>query len=115
MVTYHAIGSTASYDVDALFVFIGAAADTAWLPPSTTRDEQGYVCTGRDMRDLEGDPSMPKWPLEREPYILETSVPGIFAVGDVRHDSVKRVASAVGEGGMSVAGLLPCVSAPTCT
>ncbi|MEO7042890.1 MAG: FAD-dependent oxidoreductase [Gemmatimonadaceae bacterium] len=62
VVTHYTIGSTASYDVDALFVFIGAAADTAWLPPSITRDEHGYVCTGRDMRDLESDPSMPKWP-----------------------------------------------------
>jgi len=93
----------ATYPVYSLFVFIGATADTAWLPSSIARDEQGYICTGRDMRDLESNPAMPKWPLERDPYILETSVPGIFAVGDVRHDSVKRVASAVGEGGMSIA------------
>ncbi len=96
-------GVEETHDVDALFVFIGAAADTAWLPPSIIRDQQGYVCTGRDMLDLQADPAMPHWPLERDPYIVETSVPGIFAVGDVRHDSVKRVASAVGEGSMSIA------------
>ncbi len=92
-----------THDIDALFVFIGATADTSWLPTQILRDEQGYVCTGRDMLDLQSDPAMPQWPLERDPYILETSVPGIFAVGDVRHASVKRVASAVGEGSMSIA------------
>ncbi len=96
-------GERQTYPVDALFVFIGATADTTWLPQSIIRDDQGYVCTGRDMLDLQTDPSTPKWPLARDPYILETSVPGIFAVGDVRHASVKRVASAVGEGGMSIA------------
>ena len=99
----HTTGKEETHPIDALFVFIGATADTEWLTRSITRDEQGYVCTGRDMLDLESDPSMPRWPLERDPYILETSVPGIFAVGDVRHASVKRVASAVGEGAMSIA------------
>ncbi|HEY8310277.1 MAG TPA: FAD-dependent oxidoreductase [Gemmatimonadaceae bacterium] len=94
-----------TYDIDALFVFIGAAADTSWIPKEVMRDEEGYVCAGRDMLDLQTDPSMPRWPLKRDPYILETSVPGIFAVGDVRHASVKRVASAVGEGSMSIAFL----------
>jgi thioredoxin reductase (NADPH) len=92
-----------THDIDALFVFIGATAETAWLPDEILRDEQGYVCTGRDMLDLQSEPTAPKWPLERDPYIIETSVPGIFAVGDVRHASVKRVASAVGEGSMSIA------------
>lgn len=96
-------GAKETHDIDALFVFIGATADTSWLPTQILRDEQGYVCTGRDMLDLQSDPAMPQWPLERDPYILETSVPGIFAVGDVRHASVKRVASAVGEGSMSIA------------
>ena len=85
-----------------LFVFIGADADTAWLPRSVIRDERGYVCTGRDVVDLvlrnEGT-----WPRKRDPYLLETSVPGVFAAGDVRHGSIKRVASGVGEGSMAVA------------
>ncbi len=92
-----------AYDVDALFVFIGAKADTSWLSADIICDELGYVCVGRDMLELQTDPAMPKWSLERDPYILETSVPGVFAVGDVRHASVKRVASAVGEGSMSIA------------
>lgn len=96
-------GAQEIHDIDALFVFIGATADTLWLPREILRDEAGYVCTGRDMLDLQTDPAMPKWPLQRDPYIIETSVPGIFAVGDVRHASVKRVASAVGEGSMSIA------------
>ena len=86
----------------ALFVFIGADADTAWLPAAVIRDERGYVCTGRDVLDLvqrrEGT-----WPLARDPYLLETSVPGVFAAGDVRHGSIKRVASGVGEGSMAIA------------
>ncbi len=62
------------------------------------RDERGYVCTGRDVTDL-----VDSWPLERDPFLLETSVPGIFAAGDVRHGSVKRVASGVGEGSIAIA------------
>jgi thioredoxin reductase (NADPH) len=89
-------------ETQALFVFIGADADTAWLPPAVIRDERGYVCTGRDVLDLverhEGN-----WPLARDPYLLETSVPGVFAAGDVRHGSIKRVASGVGEGSMAIA------------
>jgi thioredoxin reductase (NADPH) len=91
-------------DSDALFIFIGADAETAWLPDAVVRDKNGYVCTGRDVIDLlanEGKP-MP-WPDGRDPFLLETSVPGIFAAGDVRHGSIKRVASGVGEGSMSVA------------
>ncbi|HEY2818604.1 MAG TPA: FAD-dependent oxidoreductase [Casimicrobiaceae bacterium] len=86
----------------ALFVFIGADADTAWLPPAVIRDERGYVCTGRDVVDLV-ERRQGTWPLARDPYLLETSVPGIFAAGDVRHGSIKRVASGVGEGSMAIA------------
>jgi len=90
------------YETDALFVFIGADAETAWLPPALIRDARGYVCTGRDVLDLvrkhEGT-----WPVRRDPYLLETSIPGIFAAGDVRHGSIKRVASGVGEGSMAIA------------
>lgn len=96
-------GKSETHDVEALFVFIGATAETSWVPPEIIRDEQGYVCVGRDMLELQTDPTVPKWPLERDPYIMETSIPGVFAVGDVRHESVKRVASAVGEGSMSIA------------
>jgi thioredoxin reductase (NADPH) len=89
-------------DAQALFVFIGADADTAWLPPTVIRDERGYVCTGRDVVDLV-ERRQGTWPLARDPYLLETSVPGIFAAGDVRHGSIKRVASGVGEGSMAIA------------
>ena len=87
---------------DALFVFIGADAETSWLPPAVICDECGYVCTGRDVTDLVAQQNG-SWPLERDPYLLETSVPGVFAVGDVRHSSIKRVASGVGEGSMAIA------------
>lgn len=88
---------------DGLFVFIGAHAETSWLPPAVIRDEWGYVCTGRDVMDLLPQRAAGMWPLERDPYLLETSVPGIFAAGDVRHGSIKRVASSVGEGSMAIA------------
>jgi thioredoxin reductase (NADPH) len=88
---------------DALFVFIGAHAETSWLPPTLIRDQWGYVCTGRDVMDLLEERDAGTWPLERDPYLLETSVPGIFAAGDVRHGSIKRVASSVGEGSMAIA------------
>ncbi len=86
----------------AIFVLIGADAETAWLPRDVIRDEKGYVCTGRDVMDLVAN-AQGSWPLQRDPYLLETSVPGIFAAGDVRHGSVKRVASGVGEGSMAIA------------
>jgi len=80
-----------------LFIFIGADAQTEWLPPEIALDRSGYVLTGSDMRDTG------RWALERDPYLLETSVPGIFACGDVRLGPVKRVAAAVGEGSMAIA------------
>jgi thioredoxin reductase (NADPH) len=80
-----------------LFCFIGASPRTDWLGSSVLRDGNGFVVTGQDL--LREDA---RWPLERAPYSLETSVPGVFAAGDVRLDSMKRVASAVGEGAMSV-------------
>jgi thioredoxin reductase (NADPH) len=83
-----------------LFVFIGAAPCTDWLSKEIMRDENGFELTGPD---LLSDGQLPAdWPLERQPYFLETSVPGVFAAGDVRGQSVKRVASAVGEGAMAV-------------
>jgi len=89
-------GQTTTRRASALFILIGADAETAWLPSAILRDERGYVLTGRDAKT-------DRWPLERYPYILETSVPGIFAAGDVRAGSVKRVAAGVGEGSMSIA------------
>jgi thioredoxin reductase (NADPH) len=92
-------GSQDEVAVDAIFIFIGADAETDWLPVEIVRDERGYVCTGRDVVDLMPD----SWPLERDPFLLETSVPGIFAAGDVRHGSIKRVAAGVGEGSTAIA------------
>jgi thioredoxin reductase (NADPH) len=88
---------------DGLFVFIGAKPETAWLPATVIRDEWGYVCTGRDVMDLLQDRTLATWPLDRDPYLLETSVPGVLAAGDVRHGSIKRCAAGVGEGSMAVA------------
>ncbi|MER7129554.1 FAD-dependent oxidoreductase [Streptosporangium saharense] len=84
-----------------LFVFIGAEPYTDWLGDTVERDSRGFVLTGPDLTAAESRPR--NWPLRREPYHLETNVPGVFAAGDVRADSIKRVASAVGEGAMAVA------------
>ena len=87
-------------DANSLFIFIGAQPSTEWLGDVLARDERGFVLTGPDVMR---DGRCPKgWKLERDPYLLETNVPGIFAVGDVRHGSVKRVASGVGEGSICV-------------
>jgi thioredoxin reductase (NADPH) len=83
-----------------IFIFIGALPRTEWLGGLVERDERGFLLTGPD---LIRDGQHPKgWTLERDPFLLETNVPGIFAVGDVRHGSVKRVASGVGEGSVAV-------------
>ena len=85
---------------NALFIMIGAAPNTAWLADLVERDERGFILSGSD---LMRDGKRPKgWQLDRDPGLLETSVPGIFVVGDVRHGSVKRVASGVGEGSVAV-------------
>ncbi len=88
---------------DGLFVFIGAEAKTGWLPDGVIRDQWAYICTGRDVLDLIHEKKSTGWPLERDPYLLETSMPGILAAGDVRHGSIKRCAAAVGEGSMAIA------------
>jgi thioredoxin reductase (NADPH) len=88
---------------DALFLLIGGEPQTAWLPPALIRDQWGYVCTGRDVMDLLRERPPLAWPLERDPFLLETSIPGIFAAGDVRHGSIKRCATAAGEGSMTIA------------
>jgi thioredoxin reductase (NADPH) len=83
-----------------LFIFIGAAPATGWLPEEIMRDPHGFVLSGSDLRV---DGKLPRrWKEERDPYLLESSMPGVFVAGDVRHGSVKRVASAVGEGSIAV-------------
>ena len=81
-----------------LFVFIGADPNTAWLNTHVALDDHGFILTGNDIKPDQ----LKEWPLAREPYLLEASVPGVFAAGDVRHESIKRVASAVGEGSVAV-------------
>jgi thioredoxin reductase (NADPH) len=102
-------GTTEIVDAGQLFIFIGAAPRTAWLDGIVARDRHGFVLSGPDIaeqlsRDGQDDEKNDhgSWPLDRQPYHLETSVPGVFAVGDVRAESAKRVASAVGEGAMAV-------------
>jgi thioredoxin reductase (NADPH) len=90
-------GQTSRLASGGLYVFIGADAETAWLPDEIARDRRGYVLTGSDVQ------AAGRWALERDPYLLETSVPGVFACGDVRLAPVKRVAAAVGEGSMAIA------------
>jgi thioredoxin reductase (NADPH) len=90
-------GETMTLQSGGLFIFIGADAETGWLPPEIALDERGFVLTGSEVRATE------RWEQERDPYLLETSVPGIFACGDVRYGPVKRVAAAVGEGSMAIA------------
>lgn len=93
-------GQTERVPANSLFVFIGAEPNTNWLAGVVERDERGFILTGTD---LLRDGKRPQgWPLARDPYWTETSVPGIFAAGDVRHGSVKRVASGVGEGSIAV-------------
>jgi thioredoxin reductase (NADPH) len=89
-------GSEENVDADGLFLMIGAHPHTEWLPSEVDRDARGFVLTGADLRDDHA------WPLDRNPFLLETSMPGVFATGDVRHGSVKRVASAVGEGSVAI-------------
>jgi thioredoxin reductase (NADPH) len=93
-------GETERVPANSLYVFIGAEPRTDWLAGIVERDDRGFIFTGAD---LQRDGKRPRgWPLERDPYWMETSVPGIFAAGDVRHGSVKRVASGVGEGSIAV-------------
>ena len=87
-------GTEETVPADALFVLIGSRPLTDWLPPELAKDEHGFLLTGEDV--------VGAWPLERHPFSLETSMPGVLAAGDVRHGSVKRVAAAVGEGAIAV-------------
>jgi thioredoxin reductase (NADPH) len=95
-----ATGKQAIVPATSLFIFIGAMPKTDWLGGIVARDQRGFILTGPDLMH---DGQRPQgWHLDRPPFLLETSVPGIFAVGDVRHGSVKRVASGVGEGAIAV-------------
>jgi thioredoxin reductase (NADPH) len=90
-------GETRRFDSGGLFIFIGADAQTGWLPPEIVLDGNGFVLTGPAAQEQAG------WEPDRDPYLLETSVPGVFACGDVRSGPIKRVAAAVGEGSMAIA------------
>ena len=90
---------TESVPAEYVFVFLGATPNTSWLDGLIACDDRGFILTGPD---LVREEHLSDWPLERPPFMLETNVPGVFACGDARHESVKRVASAVGEGSVSV-------------
>lgn len=93
-------GTSRAVPASALFIFIGAAPRSDALAGIVERDPQGFILTGPDL--LSGGRRPEGWALARDPFLLETSVPGIFAAGDVRHNSTKRVASAVGEGSAAI-------------
>jgi thioredoxin reductase (NADPH) len=93
-------GNTETADAGWLFVFVGAEPLTDWLDGVVHRNERGFLPTGPDLAP--GGAPVPAWPLDRAPYHLESNVPGVFVAGDVRAESAKRVASAVGEGAMAV-------------
>jgi len=95
-------GETHTVPAAALFVFIGATPQTDWLTGVVARDAKGFILSGTDVPRGTSVPDPHRWPLARDPYLLETSVPGVFVAGDVRHQSVKRVASGVGEGSIAV-------------
>jgi thioredoxin reductase (NADPH) len=101
-----ATGETTRHTSGGLFILIGADAETEWLPAEIALDQRGYVLTGAELRPAG------RWDEARDPYLLETSVPGIFACGDVRFSPVKRVASAVGEGSIAVQTIHEYLSLP---
>jgi len=92
-------GETSVHDIRHVFIMAGASPRTEWLQGCLALDDKGFILTGRDLNGATGAPG---WRLARSPQMLETSLPGVFAVGDVRSGNVKRVASAVGEGAIAV-------------
>ena len=100
-VTNTKTGEQYSYKADGLFIFIGADPNTNWLGDSIKLDSHGFILTGSDLVQ-DSSKTTEDWPLERRPLLLETIVPGIFAAGDVRHGSVKRIAAGVGEGSTAI-------------
>ena len=93
-------GTPETVPAAALFVMIGAQPSTDWLAPAVLRDAGGYILTGQDV--LQGGAPPAAWPLRRQPFPRETNLPGVFAVGDVRHGATNRVASAVGDGAIAI-------------
>jgi thioredoxin reductase (NADPH) len=93
-------GTVTSHNIRHVFLMTGAVASTAWLDGCIALDSKGFIKTGPDLTPE--DLAAAQWPLDRSPYLLETSRPGVFAVGDVRGGNVKRVASAVGEGSIVI-------------
>jgi thioredoxin reductase (NADPH) len=93
-------GESNTVDADALYIFIGAKPFTEWLGKDVIKNDRGFVETGRDLNSCQDFEKM--WKSKRDPYLLETSIPGIFAAGDVRAGAMNRVASAVGEGSMAI-------------
>jgi thioredoxin reductase (NADPH) len=97
-----ATGESSNHEIRHVFIMAGASPRTEWLRGCVALDDKGFILTGRDIDGVRSSDGALVWPLERPPYMLETSLPGVFAVGDVRSGNVKRVASAVGEGAISV-------------
>jgi thioredoxin reductase (NADPH) len=95
-------GESETRDVGHIFVMTGASPRTDWLRGCVALDDKGFILTGRDLESATLPADLPPWPLSRGPLMLETSLPGVFAVGDARANNVKRVASAVGEGAISI-------------
>jgi thioredoxin reductase (NADPH) len=95
-------GKSSTHDIRHVFMMAGASPRTEWLKGCVALDDKGFILTGRDLDTLDPADGSPRWPLARPPQMLETNFPGVFAVGDVRANNVKRVASAVGEGAISV-------------
>jgi thioredoxin reductase (NADPH) len=93
-------GTVERVPATSMFIFIGAQPKTEWLDNVLDRDQHGFIMTGPDLTRSGHAPK--SWSLDRDPYLLEASIPGVFAIGDVRHGSVKRVASSVGEGAIAV-------------
>ncbi len=93
-------GAVGTEDISHVFMMAGAAPNTQWLDRCVALDAKGFIKTGPDL--TKDDLTAARWPLTRAPHLLETSLPGVFAVGDVRGGNVKRVASAVGEGSIAV-------------
>jgi thioredoxin reductase (NADPH) len=98
----NATQQTSTHNIHHVFIMAGASPHTAWLEQCLALDKNGFILTGRDLDNLNGSSPLASWHLDRKPYMLETSLPAVFAVGDVRSGNVKRVASAVGEGAIAV-------------